>query len=631
MSELETIKLPDIGDFDEVEIIEVLVSNGDTIAEETSLITVESDKASMEIPSPVAGTITSLLVAVGDKLSAGSDLLVVDVAAAAKSNERNANATSADSGNAKGVTTSSGTANTDSSRTAPASSSTASTSANEHYDVVVIGAGPGGYTAAFRAADLGQKVLLIERYASLGGVCLNVGCIPSKALLHTAAIIQETRKMSAHGVTFSEPEIDIDKLRGFKQDVIGKLTGGLAGLAKQRNITVVQGVAAFASPTTVAIDESSNESSTGSATQGANKTDIDLGDAKFSATGDTQKPQRVVGFSHAIIAAGSQNVRIPGFPYEDLRLMDSTGALELADIPNRLLIIGGGIIGLEMGCVYAGLGSQVSVVELSDGLMPGCDRDLVKPLERRLKKDFENIYIGSKVTAIQVTDAGLEVSFDGGKAPANDTYDRILLAVGRKPNGKLINAEAAGVTVDEHGFIKVDSQQRTNIPNIFAIGDIVGQPMLAHKATHEAKVAAEVAAGHKAFFDAKTIPSVAYTDPEIAWMGLTEIAAKENGTPYEKASFPWAASGRSLSMDRSDGMTKVLFDPETRQLLGAGMVGPNAGELIAEAVLALEMGADMEDLALTIHPHPTLSETLNFAAEVAEGTVTDIYIPRKGK
>jgi len=624
MSELETIKLPDIGDIDEVEVIEVLVSDGDTIAEETSLITVESDKASMEIPSPVAGTITSLLVTVGDKISAGSNLLVVDIVATAKRNDVDNLAASDESSSDNEAHAPTG-ASSDKSASAAQASRTAD--ADEHYDLVVIGAGPGGYTAAFRAADLGRKVLLIERYASLGGVCLNVGCIPSKALLHTAAIIKETRTMSAHGITFAEPDIDIDKLRGFKEEVIGKLTGGLANLAKQRNITVVHGIATFASSTTLNIEQNSDNANTDLQNHSTNATDIDLGEAARN----TQRQQRVVGFSHAIIAAGSQNIRIPDFPYEDPRLMDSTGALELSDIPQRLLIIGGGIIGLEMGCVYAGLGSQVSVVELSDGLMPGCDRDLVKPLERRLKKDFEHVYLGSKVTAVIATKSGLEVSFEGGKAPATDTYDRILLAVGRRPNGKFINAEAAGIHITDQGFIPVDSQQRTNVPNIFAIGDIVGQPMLAHKATHEAKVAAEVISGHKAFFDAKAIPSVAYTDPEIAWMGLTETTAKENSTPYEKASFPWAASGRSLSMGRSEGMTKVLYDPETHQLLGAGMVGPNAGELIAEAVLALEMGADMEDLALTIHPHPTLSETLNFAAEVAEGTVTDIYIPHKKK
>jgi len=472
---------------------------------------------------------------------------------------------------------------------------------SEQFDLVVIGAGPGGYTAAFRAADLGLKVLLVERYPDLGGVCLNVGCIPSKALLHTAAIIQETREMAAHGVSFGKPKIDIDKLRGFKEDVIGKLTGGLAGLAKQRNVSVAHGFAKFSSTHSLSI----------------------------SAGENADAPERKVSFTSAVIAAGSKSIRIPGFPYDDPRLMDSTGALELADIPKRLLVIGGGIIGLEMGCVYAGLGTKVTVVELSTGLMPGCDRDLVRPLEKRLRADFENIFLGSKVTGMTPTDGGLSVNFEGGKSPENDTFDRVLLAVGRSPNGMEISADVAGVKVDERGFIPVDSQQRTNVEHIFAIGDIVGQPMLAHKATHEGKVAAEVAAGQKSWFDAKTIPSVAYTDPEVAWMGLTETAAKEQGITVAKGSFPWAASGRSLSMGRSEGITKLIYDPESKQILGAGMVGPNAGELIAEAVLALEMGADIEDIALTVHPHPTLSETFNFAAEVAEGTVTDIYIPKK--
>ena len=593
MSELQTIKLPDIGDIDAVEIIEVLVSTGDTIAPETSLITVESDKASMEIPSPVAGTVTSVLVNTGEKVSTGNDILVVDVAAGGDA--PNADNVPADTEE----NTSSASAPVAADTTADnAATTTGKVAAAENvhpdaYDLVVLGAGPGGYTAAFRAADLGLNVALIERYADLGGVCLNVGCIPSKALLHTAAVITEAASLSAHGISFGKPDIDIDKLRGFKEEVIGKLTGGLAGLAKQRKVTVLHGRGEFTSPSSLAVD------------------------------GET------VHFKQAVIAAGSSSIRIPGFPYDDERLIDSTGALELADVPKRLLVIGGGIIGLEMGCVYSALGSQVTVVELSDGLMPGCDRDLVRPLQKRLSNDFENIFIGSGVTAVESASEGLKVSFEGGKAPATDTFDRVLLAVGRSPNGKSINAEAAGVAVDERGFINVDSQQRTNVQNIFAIGDIVGQPMLAHKATHEGKVAAEVAAGQKSYFDALTIPSVAYTDPEIAWMGLTETDAKANGTPYEKGVFPWAASGRSLSNGRSEGMTKVLYDPETKKILGAGIVGTNAGELIAEAVLALEMGADIEDLALTIHPHPTLSETLNFAAEVAEGTVTDIYVPKK--
>ncbi|ASJ72405.1 dihydrolipoyl dehydrogenase [Granulosicoccus antarcticus] len=607
MSELETVKIPDIGDVDDVEIIEVLVSVGDTIGLEDSLITVESDKASMEIPSPAAGVITSLLVKTGDRVSEGSDILVLDVAAAASNPaptpsepaQATPTADSASEGSQKPPPTTRTTA-----PDAAGASEENRQAADEHHDLVVLGAGPGGYTAAFRAADLGLKVLLIERYPDLGGVCLNVGCIPSKALLHTAAIIQETQGMSAHGVTFAKPEIDIDKLRSFKEEVIGKLTGGLAGLAKQRKVTVAHGFARFRSSHLIAISNPEQQ-------EGADQAD------------------RLVSFDQAIIAAGSKSIRIPGFPYDDERLMDSTGALELADIPKRLLVIGGGIIGLEMGCVYAGLGSAVTVVELSEGLMPGCDRDLVRPLEKRLKKDFENIFTGAKVTGIESTKKGLSVTFEGGKAPASDTFDRVLLAVGRSPNGHALDADKAEVLVDERGFIAVDSQQRTNVQHIFAIGDLVGQPMLAHKATHEGKVAAEVAAGQKSYFDAKTIPSVAYTDPEIAWMGLTETAAKDQGISYEKGAFPWAASGRALSMARSDGLTKVLYDPQTKRILGAGIVGPNAGELIAEAVLALEMGADLEDLALTIHPHPTLSETLNFAAEVAEGTVTDIYIPKR--
>ena len=626
MSELQTIKVPDIGDFDEVEVIEVLVAEGDTVAAETSLITVESDKASMEIPCPAAGTITSMIIKAGDRISAGSDILVLDVAesgagagsapspgaspasGAASDSPATTDGVPSQDKAAEGYSGAAGPVGADGApATRPAPASPPAGEPDERYDVVVLGAGPGGYTAAFRAADLGQSVLLIERYAALGGVCLNVGCIPSKALLHTSAIIQETEEMAAHGVSFGKPTIDLDKLRGFKEDVIGKLTGGLAGLAKQRKVTVAHGLGRFASANTLVIDENGD------------------GGGDDAAAGG----ERTVGFTHAIIAAGSQSVRIPGFPYEDSRLVDSTGALELRDIPKRMLVIGGGIIGLEMGCVYAGLGSRVTVVELSGGLMPGADRDLVRPLQKRLAKDFEAIFTGSKVTGMTASDQGLTVSFEGGKAPAEDTFDRVLLAVGRSPNGGKIDAAAAGVEVDERGFIRVDSQQRTNVPHIFAIGDIVGQPMLAHKATHEGKVAAEVAAGHKSYFDAKTIPSVAYTDPEVAWMGLTETQAKVDGTPFEKASFPWAASGRSLSMGRNEGVTKVLYDPETKRLLGAGIVGPNAGELIAEAVLGLELGADIEDMALTIHPHPTLSETLNFAAEVAEGTVTDIYAPKK--
>jgi dihydrolipoamide dehydrogenase len=580
MSETVTIHVPDIGDFAEVEVIEVLVGVGDSVSEEQSLITLESDKASMEVPSPRAGKVTALKIMVGDRVSEGVAILELEPAAAA---EKVAEAPAAN----------------DSPPSAPAPQAAAPSGAAADHDcqVLVLGAGPGGYTAAFRAADLGLDVVLVERYPRLGGVCLNVGCIPSKALLHTAAILSETQEMAAHGITFGKPKIDLDKLRGFKDGVIGQLTKGLAGLAKQRKVRVLHGEASFVSPHELDIDNDG-------------------------------KRERV-RFDHAIIAAGSQSARIPGFPYEDPRLVDSTGALELRDIPGRMLVIGGGIIGLEMACVYDALGSKVSVVELTGELIPGADRDLVRPLEKRIRKRYENIWLDTRVTGIDATKKGLKVGFEGGKAPDHDTFDRVLLAVGRTPNGQRIGADAAGVRVDERGFIPVDRQQRTNVDHIFAIGDIVGQPMLAHKATHEGKVAAEVIAGHKASFDALTIPSVAYTDPEVAWMGLTENDAKADGIAYEKGVFPWAASGRSLSIARSEGLTKVLVDPESRRILGAGIVGPNAGELIASAVVALEMGADAEDVGLSIHPHPTLSETFNFACEVVEGTVTDLYAPKK--
>jgi len=466
-----------------------------------------------------------------------------------------------------------------------------------HAEVLVLGAGPGGYTAAFRAADLGKQVVLIEKYAALGGVCLNVGCIPSKALLHVARTINESGEVAQHGVTFGKPTIDIDKIRSWKDSVAAKLTGGLKQLAKQRKVQVVQGEAKFVTPNSLTV-----------ATTEGNKT---------------------ISFDHAIIAAGSSAARIPGFPYDDHRLIDSTGALQLQDVPQRMLIVGGGIVGLEMATVYDALGSKISVVELADSLIPGADRDLVRPLHKRIEKRYEAIYLKTRVSRIEAHKSGLEVSFDGEQAPEPQLYDKVLLAVGRRPNGCNIGAEAAGVTVDERGFITVDKQMRSSVPHIFAIGDIVGEPMLAHKASHEGKVAAEVIAGHKTFFEPLTIPSVAYTDPEIAWMGLTETQAKAQGIAYEKAVFPWAASGRALSIGREEGATKVLFDPQTRRILGAGIVGANAGELIAEAVLALEMGADMEDIGLTIHPHPTLSETLGFAAELAEGTITDLLPPRK--
>ncbi|MFM8443899.1 MAG: dihydrolipoyl dehydrogenase [Methylococcus sp.] len=463
-----------------------------------------------------------------------------------------------------------------------------------HAEVLVLGAGPGGYTAAFRAADLGKRVVLVERYPTLGGVCLNVGCIPSKALLHSAQIIHETAESASTGVTFAPPEIDLGKVRDHKNKVVKTLTTGLAALAKQRGVTVMQGVGKFLS-------------------------DRSLGVA-------TAEGEKIIGFDSAIIAVGSTPVKIPGFPHEDPRLIDSTGALELADIPQRLLIVGGGIIGLEMATVYHALGSAITVVELMDQLIPGCDADLVKPLHQRIKKWYDNIYLKTRVVRIEPKPEGLEVFFEGEGAPASELFDKVLVAVGRRPNGLMVGAENAGVQVDERGFIPVDSQQRTNVPHIYAIGDVVGNPMLAHKATHEAKVAAEVIAGHKSAFQALTIPSVAYTDPEIAWMGLTETQANAQGLTIEKASFPWAASGRALGIGRREGLTKIIVEKETHRLLGAGMVGPNAGELIGEAVLALEMGADVSDIALTIHPHPTLSETFPFAAEMVEGTITDLYV-----
>jgi len=466
-----------------------------------------------------------------------------------------------------------------------------------HAEVLVLGSGPGGYTAAFRAADLGKQVVLVERYATLGGVCLNVGCIPSKALLHAARVLAEAEEMSHFGVQFGRPTIDLGQLRGWKESVVGRLTKGLSGLARQRKVQVVHGVGKFTARNLLAVD--------------------------------TAEGRKSVSFDTAIIAAGSQSALIPGFPYDDPRLMDSTGALELRDIPRRLLVIGGGIIGLEMATVYDALGSKVTVVELLEGLIPGADRDLIRPLHKRIEKRYEAIYLKTKVSRIEAIPEGLRATFEGESAPAPQVYDRVLLSVGRRPNGKVIDAPAAGVQVNERGFIPVDRQLRTNVSHIFAIGDIVGEPMLAHKASHEGKLAAEVIAGHKAAFDARTIPSVAYTDPEVAWMGLTETSAKAQGIEYDKAVFPWAASGRALATARDEGLTKLLFDKSTRRLLGAAMVGPNAGELIAETVLALEMGADAQDIGLTIHPHPTLSETVFFAAEIADGSITDLFMPKR--
>ena len=568
--------LPNIGDFENVEIIEIHVNAGDVVAAEDPVLTLESDKATMEIPAPMAGRIESLSVAVGDRVTQGSKLGVIAAEAA--------EAEVVSPPDAEGETES-------------GNESAATSAADMVTEVVVLGSGPGGYTAAFRAADLGKKVILVERYASLGGVCLNVGCIPSKALLHTAQIIAECEHMKHNGVDFGQPQIDLEGINAFKQKVVGKLTGGLATLAKQRKVTVVAGVGSF----------------------------VDANHLQVESDGEISRIQ----FEHCIIAAGSQAAQIPSFPNDDHRLMDSTAALELSDIPKRLLIVGGGIIGLEMATVYDALGSEVTVVEFMDSLIPGCDKDLVRPLYKRISKRYKAIHLNCKVSQIKAQKNGLRVSFEGPKAPDSALYDKVLVAIGRRPNGHKIAADKAGVKVDDSGFIQVDKQMRTSVANIFAIGDIVGNPMLAHKATHEAKVAAEVIAGMKSTFEPLTIPSVAYTDPEVAWMGLTEIEAKAQGIEYEKGAFPWAASGRALGIDRDEGVTKVLFDKESKRILGAGIVGPNAGDLIAEAVLALEMGADAEDIGLTIHPHPTLSETFNFAAEMAEGTITDLYLPRR--
>jgi dihydrolipoyl dehydrogenase len=569
------VHVPDIGDFADVPVIEVMVHAGDTVAEEDPLITLESDKATMDVPSPVAGTVRDIALKVGDTVSEGTLILTV-------------------AGTGAGAGANGGAP--DEQRLPSVPAPPVEGTAHHHAEVVVFGSGPGGYTAAFRAADLGLKVILIERYERLGGVCLNVGCIPSKALLHVARMIAESEEAKGQGITFAAPEIDLDGLRSWKESVVARLTKGLDGLAKQRKVEVVRGTGTFTSPNVIRV-----EGPDGATT---------------------------VSFDRCIIAAGSSAVRLPGLP-DDPRIIDSTGALELEDIPGKLLIVGGGIIGLEMATVYDALGSAVTVVELMDQLIPGTDKDLVRPLQKRITGRYEAIHLATKVASIEAADDGLRVTFEGEKAPEAQTFDRVLLAVGRRPNGPRIGAEAAGVLVDERGFIPVDRQMRTNVPHIHAIGDIVGEPMLAHKATHEGKVAAEVCAGHHTTFDAQTIPSVAYTDPEVAWMGLTETDAKARGIEVEKASFPWAASGRALSLGRDEGVTKLLFEPGTRRLLGAGIVGPNAGELIAETVHALELGADAEDLSLTVHPHPTLSETIGFAAEMAEGTITDLMPPRR--
>ncbi|MBW2723886.1 MAG: dihydrolipoyl dehydrogenase [Deltaproteobacteria bacterium] len=593
MSALE-IRVPDIGEFESVEVIEILIAAGDPVEIEQSLITLESDKATMEIPSTHAGTVTEICVEIGSQVSEGDLIARVEVAEGSAAAQPPA-------GKPQAQPQSPAQAAAPSQPAQPPQPPQASTEplpdADLTADVVVLGAGPGGYTAAFRAADLGKKVVLVERYDSLGGVCLNVGCIPSKALLHLSEVLTEVRSLGAHGIEFGEPRIDLDKIRSFKNSVVDKLTGGLSGLAKRRKVTVVRGRGSFEAPHILSVEGASE--------------------------------RKTIAFHHAIIATGSSVVEIPGFPNDDPRLMDSTDALTLEVIPERLLVVGGGIIGLELASVFHALGSKITVVELLDQLMTGADPDLVKPFQKIISGRYENIFTSTKVTSIEAREDGLHVSLEGADAPAHDVFDRVLVAVGRRPNGGEIAAEKAGVAVDERGFIAVDNQQRTNVPHIFAIGDVVGQPMLAHKATHEGKTAAEVIAGQKSAFEPLTIPSVAYTDPEVAWMGLTELEAKKQNIEIRKASFPWAASGRALAIGRSEGVTKLLLDPTTSRLLGAGIVGPNAGELIAELVLALELGADAEDLALTIHPHPTLSETSAMAAEMAEGTITDLYVPRR--
>ncbi|MCU6432798.1 dihydrolipoyl dehydrogenase [Undibacterium sp. Jales W-56] len=578
------VKVPDIGDFKEVEVIELLVKVGDTIKVDQSLITVESDKASMEIPSSHAGVVKEVKVKVGDKVAEGTLLLLIEAAVAAATAVSSAPVAPA---------------------TAPAVAAPAASGYTGQVDItcdmMVLGAGPGGYSAAFRSADLGLNTVLIEKYSTLGGVCLNVGCIPSKALLHVAAVIDETASMAAHGVSFAKPTIDIDKLRGYKESVIKKMTTGLSGMAKARKVNVVQGVGQFLSPYHIEV-----------------------------TTADGSK--KTVQFKQAIIAAGSSVVNLPFVP-ADPRIVDSTGALELRQIPKRMLVIGGGIIGLEMATVYSTLGARIDVVEMLDGLMQGADRDMVKVWQKHNEKRFDNIMLKTKTVGVEALPEGIKVTFasavEGEVAPAPQVYDLVLVAVGRSPNGKKIAADKAGVAVTDRGFINVDKQMRTNVPHIFAIGDLVGQPMLAHKAVHEAHVAAEAAAGEKAYFDASVIPSVAYTDPEVAWVGMTEDDAKAKGIKLEKGHFPWAASGRAVANGRDEGFTKLLFDAETKRIVGGGIVGTHAGDMIGEIALAIEMGADAVDIGKTIHPHPTLGESIGMAAEVYKGVCTDLPPMRK--
>ncbi|WP_047129384.1 dihydrolipoyl dehydrogenase [Xanthomonas arboricola] len=604
------IKVPDIGDYSDVPVIEVLVAVGDSVVKDQGLVTLESDKATLEVPSSAAGVVKELKVKVGDSLSEGALVLLLEAeseaaapAAPAKADSKPAPAAAAPAAapGSKPPVTPSHRAPAEPAPSKPALAS--GKPADIECKMVVLGAGPGGYTAAFRAADLGLDTVLIERYASLGGVCLNVGCIPSKALLHAAAVIDEVAHAGDFGVDFGQPRITLDKLREYKEKVVGKLTGGLASMAKQRKVRTVTGVASFVSP-----DE-------------------------LEIVGDDGKTQ-LLRFEHCIIAAGSQAVKLPNFPWDDKRVMDSTDALELHDIPKTLLVVGGGIIGLEMATVYSALGSKVTVVEFMDQLMPGADKDLVKPLADRLKKQGVEVHLKTKATDVKADASGITVSFEAateGEKPGLQAtaYDRVLVAVGRTPNGKKIGADKAGVTITERGFIPVDRQMRTNVPHIFAIGDIVGNPMLAHKATHEGKLAAEVAAGEKKEWVARVIPSVAYTNPEIAWVGVTETEAKAKGLKVGVAKFPWAASGRAIGIGRTEGFTKLIFDEETHRVIGGAIVGVHAGDLLAEIGLAIEMGAEAEDIGHTIHAHPTLSESVGMAAEVYDGTITDLYIPKK--
>ncbi len=595
------VKVPDIGDFTDIPVIEVFVKPGDVVKAEDSLVTLESDKATMDVPSPAAGTVKEVKVKLGDKVSEGSLIVVLESAAASGCRGREAGPR-----RLQRLRHRSAPAAKPAPSSAPIPGAAAYTGkADIECRMLVLGAGPGGYSAAFRAADLGMKTVLVERYGSLGGVCLNVGCIPSKALLHIAGVMDETKVLAEHGIAFGAPKIDLDALRGWKNKVVGKLTGGLTGMAKARKVEVVRGVGQFldAHHVEVEVTEGPAQAKTGA--------------------------KKVVRFEQAIIAAGSQVVRLPFIP-EDPRVLDSTGALELASVPKRMLVIGGGIIGLEMGTVYSSLGTRLDVVEMLDGLMPGADRDLVRVWEKVNKPRFDRIMVGTKTTAVEAKPDALWVTFDGPNAPKEpQPYDAVLMSVGRAPNGRKIGAEKAGVAVSDRGFIAVDNQMRTNVPHIFAIGDIVGQPMLAHKATHEGHVAAEAAAGEKSYFDARVIPSVAYTDPEIAWAGVTEDEAKAKGIKVVKGLFPWAASGRAIANGRDEGFTKLLFDEATHRIVGGGIVGTHAGDLIAEIALAIEMGADAVDIGRTIHPHPTLSESVGLAAEAFEGVCTDLPPPRK--